>query len=264
MSSWASIEIDGMKIDETQNHFDEWYFNKKNRVIKTVFCTDYYGDPMWEPKEEQIKIYQYRIPAGVLRRRLNLAGYNLENLEREFKQQLNQQIKDAEDMIELVPDGDAARFLPVLKKSTLAEWIERLRIIHERKLDASYFDSEKVEYDDELLTFMLRVEVFYSSNPTAGYFSFPCLTKEGYATALLEIFPDSVECVQDVTELIHAGWSEEFEDLEEYQQEFTKFYEVFQTAISDTTALMELDRKKRCTSTNSLCKCCNGHGNIFS
>jgi len=243
MSSWTAIEIDGMKIVENQNHFDEWYFNKENRVIEMVFCTSYYGDPTWEPKEEQIKTYQYRMSALVLRRRLNLAGYNIENLEQEFSQQLNQQIKDADEMIKHAPIGDAARFLPVLKSSTLADWIKRLKVIHEKKLKVSYFNSEKTEYDDELLTLMLLGDVFFSDSPTAGYFNFPCLTIEGYATALLEFLPDSAECVQDVTELIHAGWSEEFEDLEEYQQEFTKFYKVFQTSVRDTAALMELDKK---------------------
>lgn len=239
MSSWADITIDGMIVHETQNYYFEWYFRKSERVIESISSAIYYNAPEYSA-DETTTIYQYRMQASTLRRRLALAGFNRQALESEFSTQREQLIKDVEDMVEISPTSEAARFLPVLKASTLDDWISRLKTIHERKLECDLWGEEKREFGDDLLAFMLRIEVFFSEYPTAGGFSFPCLTLEGYAVALLEFLPDAAMCVQDVTELVGSGWTDSFNDLEEYLQEFTTFYQVFSAAIDDTKSLLLL------------------------
>lgn len=239
MSSWADIKIDGMVIHETKNHYFEWYFRKSERIIEDVPSAIYYDAPEYSP-DEKTTIYQYRMAASTLRRRLALAGFNRQTLESEFNTQREQLIKDVEDMIEIAPVSEATRFLPVLKSSTLENWISRLKTIHERDLKRDLWGKEKQEAGDELLTFMLRTEAFFTDYPTAGDYNFPCLTLEGYSVALLEFITDTALCVQDVTELVMSGWTDSFSDLKEYQQEFTTFYLVFSAAIDDIESLLLL------------------------
>jgi hypothetical protein len=239
MSSWADITIDGIVVHETQNHYFEWYFRKSERVIESIPTAVYYNDPEYS-RNETTTIYQYRMLASTLRRRLALAGFNRQALESEFSTQSAQLIKDVVEMVEISPTSEAARFLPVLEASTLNDWISRLETIHGGKLKCDQWGEEKQEFGDELLTFMLRIEVFFSDYPSAGGYNFPCLTLESYAVALLEFLPDEAMCVQDVTELVASGWTDSFNDLEEYLQDFTTFYLVFSAAIDDTKSLLPL------------------------
>jgi hypothetical protein len=239
MSSYAHVKIDGMEIFSTQNYYYEWYFRKSERLIESMAAVTYYDDPE-QPNDEIIKIYQYKISAASLRRRLNLAGFNRQSLENEFKTQRDQQIKDAEEMIEIDPEGDAARFLPILRSSNLDDWLDCLRIIHTRKLEVNFWGNKQEKYENELLTFMLLPDGFYTNHPTAGSYSFPYLSLEGFAVAVLEIVPETAECILDVTNLVDSGWTDAFNDLEEYQQEFTTFYHIFSASITDVKSLNAL------------------------
>ncbi len=41
----------------------------------------------------------------------------------------------------------------------------------------------------------------------------------------------------DVTSLVAEGWTEEFADILEYNQDFTNFYQVFEVALSEIKSL---------------------------
>lgn len=228
MSSWAGIKLGGEAILDTQNHFNIWYFRKKERVIDKDPVT---ADP----------VYKFVMPGVTLRRRLELDGHNMASLQREFDKQLAQMKSDCEEMISLDPNGKAKLLLPVLEESTLADWLQRLREIVEQNLERAPYGQPDKEYGDILLNFMTSVEGYYfSDNPGAGNYHFPCWTHEGYAVALLEVLPKEIECVLDITDLIDGGWTNAFDDLVEFRQEFTTFYGFFKASLEDITELTQV------------------------
>lgn len=228
MSSWAGIKLCGETILDTQNHFNIWYFRKRERVIDKDPLT---ADP----------IYKFVMPGVTLRRRLELDGHNMASLQREFDKQLAQMKSDCEKMISLDPSGKANLLLPVLEKSTLADWLQRLRKIVEQNLESAPYGQPDREFGDILLNFMMSVEGYYfSDHPGAGNHHFPCWTHEGYAVALLEVLPMEIECVLDITDLIDGGWTNAFDDLVEFQQEFTTFYGFFKASLEDIMALTQV------------------------
>ncbi|TVT83975.1 HEPN/Toprim-associated domain-containing protein [Pseudomonas sp. H3(2019)] len=225
MSSWAAIELGGMSIIETQNHFYMWYFRKSERVIVKGSDTD-------EPT------YKFVMSGETLRRRLELDGHNIASLRLEFDQQLAQMKKDCLDMIAIDPDSKAKTFLPVLESSTLSDWLTRLRRIRDEELEPGDFGQPDKEFGDPLLNFMLSVEGYYfSDHPGAGGHHFPCQSPEGYAIALLEVLPKDVKCELDISALISGGWTDAFDDLVESQQEFTSFYALFKSSLEEVMSL---------------------------
>lgn len=240
MSSWADIKIGGMTVLQTQNYYHEWYFRKSERTIEYVPARTYYGADD-EPSDQTVSVYLYKAKGATIRRRLELQGYDKSALEREFKTQHEQMVRDCAEMIERSPEGKAVTLLPVLQASSLNDWLERLRRINEEKLQSAYFGQAERDYGDVLLNFMLSSDSYYfSDNPGAGNFHFPCTSEESYAVALLEIQPEDVECVLDVTELVNGGWTDSFEDKIEFHQDHTTFYEVFKTSLNEVSELTKL------------------------
>jgi hypothetical protein len=66
---------------------------------------------------------------------------------------------------------------------------------------------------------------------------FPCMTLECFAVAVLEVVPKGAKCVLDITDLVDGGWTDAFDDLIEYSQEFTNFYDVLQKAMVEIKSL---------------------------
>ncbi|MFS8077056.1 HEPN/Toprim-associated domain-containing protein [Serratia marcescens] len=228
MSSWADIKLDGQTILTTQNHFSTWFFRNKERVIEKNPTT---GDTL----------YKYVMSGETLRRRLELDGHNMASLQREFNKQLAQMKSDCEEMIDIDSDGKTKELLPILAESTLADWLQRLRKIVEQKLERIHFGEVDKEFGDTLLNFMMSADGYYfSDNPGAGDYNFPCQTYEGYAIALLEVLPKNIECVLDISELIAGGWTNAFDDLVEFKQDFTTFYGIFKASLEDISALTQI------------------------
>lgn len=180
------------------------------------------------------------ITANVLRRRLELAGFNRESLEREFQESIVQRISFEENLAENDWATAVTKIkLPLLKSTTLQDWMERLKIIVDHGLTTWRWAEKKAEYDDPLLSVLLTPD-YWSEEGVEHDLGFPCRSLENLAVAMLEILPGETECVLDVTDLVGGGWTDAFEDLIEYNKEFTSFYEVFSLAISDTSSLIEL------------------------
>jgi hypothetical protein len=81
---------------------------------------------------------------------------------------------------------------------------------------------------------------YFSDRPGCGGFHFPCTSPEMYAVALLQIVPEDSHFVLDATEMIAAGWSDDFGDFIEYHQDNTTFYEVFRSSLTETLELVAL------------------------
>lgn len=240
MSSWSGVILDGMPVFETQNYYHPWYFHPSERAIEGTPPDKLDHEAQIISNESNFK-YLFKMQTAVLRRRLDLAGHNYASLEQEFKVQHKQLVEDLDTMLQLGSD-DAERYYEEVKKSTLKKWVKCLQFIKNNKDDELETIEKKIEIADVelqcLLRFMMSINVYFSAYPTSGDFHFPCTSVEGYAVALLEITPDDTECILDITELVRAGWTDDFSDLIELEKEHTLFYENFSESLIDIHGLM--------------------------
>ncbi len=245
MGSVAQITICGYPISSTKNYYHQWYFRKKDRVIRVrekcqrntlIWCT---AEPHEHHEEETD--YLYVVPGSVLRRRLELAGFNRDTLEREFKECIAQRIASLEELFQFDEDWarQQSKRAATLKSASLSDWLKCLKTALDDGITSWRWDELKQNYTDPLLHILFASDAFWdeaSSHDTG----FPCQTLESLAVAMLEIVPAEAECVLDITDLIGGGWTHSFEDIIEYNKEFTTFYDVFATSILDTQSLMDL------------------------
>lgn len=222
MSSWASIEIGGMSVIETQNYYSKWYFRKTER-LHTYVEEDIEG-PDTPPKE----IFAFKASVGTIRTRLELNGFTKSSLQLEFNEQRVELISDLELMLELTNAPFWRSSLEAVRKASLEDWIKNLEKIW--KADHKITPEPT---GDPLLDFMITDKEYFTNRPSAGGFYFPCITNEAYAVALMEFMPDDTNCVLDITDLVEGGWTNDFDDLLEYQAENTVFYEVFVESLSE-------------------------------
>lgn len=67
-------------------------------------------------------------------------------------------------MLEIAPMGKCVQLLPVLDRSTLNDWFNRIKKIRTDRLSSSYWSEPSQDYGDVLLNFML-------GNSESNYFS---------------------------------------------------------------------------------------------
>jgi hypothetical protein len=250
MGSYAEITIGGYPIFSTKNYYHQWFFRKKDRVIRTR-PNPQQNTLIWtaadaNEQDEEETDYLYVCSGTVLRRRLELAGFNSETLEREFKECIAQRIANREEMAQQDYEWakDYAQPITTLKASNLADWLKALKTAVDERILGWHWDEEKDKYSDPLLHLLFAHDEF-SDEPSIHDTGFPCKTLENMAVAMLEIMSSDVECVLDITDLVGGGWTDSFEDLIEYQQDHTTFYEVFATAIADTHSLIALAHESK-------------------
>lgn len=245
MGSYAFLTIGNYPIFSSKNYYNRWYFRRADRVQRTR-SKGQRNPLIWSAvaphlaQEEEVD-YRYVVSAATLRRRLALAGFNRETLEREFRDCIASCRSDLEERVhsdELWATQSAYQ-LSLLRKATLADWLGSLKTAVRDGIVEWRWDELKLGYSDPLLHLMLEHKE-YGNNLPEHETGFPCRTLESMAVAVLEVLPDDVECALDVTDLINGGWTNSFEDVIEYHKEFTTFYEVFATAMADIHSLMEV------------------------
>lgn len=220
-------------------------FSQKDRVIRIRKKSE--RNPLiWcaaeaEEMHEEETDYLYTIPGSVLRRRLELDGFNRETLEREFSEYITQQVTRMEELCEADTEW-AQTLIPriaMLQNSNLNDWLQRLKTAFDDGIVNWRWSDCEQNYTDPLLHHWFGHGSF-TEEASVHDTGFPCQSLESMAVAMLEILPVDAECTLDITDLIGGGWTNSFEDMIEYNKDFTTFYEVFTTAIMDTQALMSL------------------------
>lgn len=245
MGSDSQITVGGYPILSTRNHLYQWYFRKKDRLIRTrpksqrntlIWCE---ADP--SELEELETDFLYVAPGPVIRRRLELDGFNYETLEHEFKEAIRRRIKGVRELNLTFGDWKKkqSEVIALLESATLSDWLDRLKIAVQDGITSWRWKEREKEYADPLLHLMFSDNLFWDTEAFHDC-RFPCQTLESMAVAMLEIMPEGTECALDATELVGGGWTDAFEDLTEYHKEFTEFYDVFIGAVADTQSLMTL------------------------
>ncbi|WP_080602595.1 HEPN/Toprim-associated domain-containing protein [Aeromonas hydrophila] len=251
MGSFADIKINGHELVDWKNTYYEWYFSKSER--KREIAKDLGND-------EARDFIGYRTTAGVIRRRLQLDGYDHSSLERDFNDTRELWIKDMKEMHLSYEEAFArkddkiykklmeniANQLEVVQKTTLDEWKSNIHKALSIKPDyiLDTYNEYVVKIDGEpLLSLMISTLTgVYDEHLGFAGSMFPCMQMESYALVLLDICEDDDICELDITDIVHGGWVDDFEDIAEAQAGETKFHEHFRKSIDD---LIELNKGKR-------------------
>jgi hypothetical protein len=250
MGSYATITIGKHKLTESKNTYHKWLFDDSDRVriVENESHVGLGGD-----------FIGYRTSASTIRRRLQLAGYDQSSLERDFYdtrllwlRELKNNLDIDNSLYNLNPEKETkALFSTFIKYEykvisenyKIEHWYKKLPLALEPiklKIDRSDTFTSKVK-NESLISFMLSTA--YGIDPEhigfGGTF-FPCMQMESYALALLNMCEDDDLCELDITELVHGGWVDDFEDIEQVQSGETKFYKIFKNSLIELQDI-ELD-----------------------
>lgn len=247
MSGSARITINGHTFISWRNTYDKWYFRNDDEKIN-VFKTGL------GIKDEIL--FGYRTSVNTIKRRLQLAGYDLKSAEKDFNDTKAAWIKDIYDTLELhknevklrghflLPDDlyHITEDLRVLKNTDFKSWLrklpEALKIIESPE---GYKLSDRKKWDP-LLYFMVSFPIaIYVNNLGFVGSIFPCMQKESYAVVLLSLSDNDDECILDASELLSGGWTEFLDEQGQSQSSETKYYNDFLSSLEE---LSELNKEK--------------------
>lgn len=231
MGSYADININNQELLSWNNTFDECFFTKQDRV------RDVYDD------EEIDDFIGYKVDAKALKRRLQLAGYDLRSAELEFNEVKTSWIAEMKESLESCRDNPDSIYandseqltadLKVVEEHGFQDWLRTLPKTFNKSsadFDTDYFNPKVNIEGKPLLSFILSAfHSVYDDNQVFAGSTFPCMYAETYAVVLLENCSDDAECVLDITNLVNGGWVSDFDDIAEVQAGETKFHEHFCT-----------------------------------
>ncbi|WP_410732725.1 HEPN/Toprim-associated domain-containing protein [Citrobacter freundii] len=246
MSTWTGISIGNFTLYDTQNDYHQWYFQEGDRVREI----DKEEDGLWSDET----FIGYRTTVAQMRRRLQLNGYDRAALERDFSTAIESWKADsiaelAELECEEPPHGEDYRqyritwlkhVIPVLEKATLDDWLERLNKAACWASNESDFPQRLtwVETGDPVLSLMVSSVDGDCLWVRDSNFNFPCTQQDFYSLAILLITEDVAVCELDLKWLIHAGWTDDFDDLEEKHAGATQPLRHARQSLSELSALV--------------------------
>lgn len=237
MGNFAHFTIDGYPVAWDKNHLTTWYFKKKDRDIFKRKVSE--RNPLiWSispDDEEEETCYVYRINAKTLIKRLELAGYDMNRVQHEFKKSSLKMIEELNYYSKEL-GLDYAKHAELLKDASLNDWLKRLKEIVQKKHQGDQW-KDPVAHEDPIIDFMVNKPNFaFEDSPVD--LTFPCESFEAFFRAVAEVVDPDAICEIDATELVLGGWTNNFDDLIEYRQPNTNIYGNFSTAIENIQGLL--------------------------
>ncbi|WP_118842616.1 HEPN/Toprim-associated domain-containing protein [Raoultella ornithinolytica] len=233
MSSCAEIKIDGFVIDEFTHHgCHYWYFKNSERV------RDVTETASEEDSDEVSCFIGYRTNAKSIRKRLELSGFSRQTLEQDFETSLENFIDELERGLGALHDNlsdgrSASMYLEIIdtqnhiiqaiRGTSLDEWLELLPVARKeyvrRQGDLAFSNGAPkwviCDSAPALLNAMLSTPMIYSDNYLSADFNFPASNPDFFSLALLMTVQDDAVCELNLTELVRAGYLDDFTDLAE-------------------------------------------------
>ncbi|CAE6872585.1 HEPN/Toprim-associated domain-containing protein [Paraburkholderia domus] len=205
----AFITINGYPLNTTQFRYRRWRFKREDRTIRYTTSSE----------------YLYVTSASVLRKRLAKAGYDRVALELEFLRSL-QSIFGSQDAQSYFDDRCfAGRYSPAeraeaCRRTSLDDWLLALKenIINDQERFPE--PPEIVDVPGRPAGVNVLIDTLACNRTTVFPIktehlqnAFPCASLDCMAVAMLEVVPDSAECILDVTALVDYGLVYSFDDL---------------------------------------------------
>lgn len=249
MSTWVGVEIDGLIVEDYQNHHSNWFFKRSDRVREN--CEK---DECGRLPDEAF--IGFRASGASIKRRMTLAGFDLAACEQHFNEHLPAVIEAAEwvlscegershaELGSLSVRGDAYRqFLDAVKDTSLQDWLDALpEAVYLSKSMSRFSDFSGMPYWCEtsappLVNAMLSDIPLYTEYSHTDLFNFPCNDSSYFQVALLACCSDDVACELNIAPLIQSGWEDDFRDLEEIQRQETEPHRFSRLSLEETMRL---------------------------
>jgi hypothetical protein len=206
----ANITIGGYKLKSTEDCYRRWRFTRDDRVIRN---NDFPG-------------YLYVTSSKNLRARLARAGYDRTSLELDFLRYLQNAAKAGEMPFYFRDDICDGRYsareqMEAFRGATLDDWLFALKEYitnrcHDLNAPCRTSDSASRSVDVEILIGLIARDDFLFDGHIElqhGVKAFPCSGLDNMAVAMLEVLPETAECVLDVSELVLSSRAYSFDDL---------------------------------------------------
>ncbi|HGY9608535.1 HEPN/Toprim-associated domain-containing protein [Vibrio harveyi] len=241
MGSFADININNQELLSWKNTYDEWFFTKQDRVREV------------HDDEDLQDFIGYKIDAKTLKRRLQLAGYDLRSAEQDFNDVKSSWVLEMKETLELCKNNPDSIYvddieqiladLKIVESHSFQDWLQTLPKALDKSsadFDTDYFNPKVIIDGEPLLSFMLSAfHSVYDENQGFAGTTFPCKYVETYAVVLLAHCDDESECVLDITDIVNGGWVTDFDDIAEVQAGETKFHQNFCTSLDELAVLNE-------------------------
>lgn len=255
MSSYAAIVIGGVEVHEFTDHYDRWFFRKSDRVIECL--------PHDVDDRTSGTFIGFRATAATIRRRMELAGFDLPACERYFIHHRNELIGFLQkqiDMLDKALDGyrlseggnsrgarnldTYLRFVSSVRNTSLEDWISAFpeTVMRHNTVTGDFFngawwcDGSK----DPLVNAMLSFVPTYSNYPSTGVFNFPGPDWNQFTVAFLASCPDDAICELNVAEMMSDDDDKDFRDLEELMEEETEPHWGCRASVREIQELSDL------------------------
>ncbi|CAG9242114.1 HEPN/Toprim-associated domain-containing protein [Paraburkholderia caribensis] len=204
----AFITINGYGLKTTRLGYRRWRFKREDRAIR----------PM-DRRE-----YLYVTSAAVMRKRLAEAGYNRTALELEYLRTLQKiHAEGAESYFDVrcyAGRYTSAERADACRRASLNDWLfalkENITNHMERFPDPPEFVDEPgrpAEVNVLIDTLACSRSTIYPIETEHLQNAFPCASLDCMAVAMLEVVPDTAECILDVTSLVDHVLVYCFDDL---------------------------------------------------
>ncbi|XYQ84468.1 HEPN/Toprim-associated domain-containing protein [Pseudomonas syringae] len=218
MSSWYDIKIQGQTVYSNSSQcFSQWFFHKSDQVIRDA-----------DKSANEHREYLYVSDVATVRRRLALEGCDRNALELEYEKALLDIEQEFEYAAEYFPE-DVTKLRSAIQDMTLDDWISKLKMISDKKLD-TYAQGRQEPNPDPVLDYLLSTNKWYSDN---RYTQFPCISPDCYILSFLEFAPDDAEVVMDCTDCVEARSINAFDTHIEHLQKRTNFYEILKVSTDE-------------------------------
>lgn len=206
----AFITINGYPLETTQLRYRRWRFKREDRTIG----------------HSTFSKYLYVTSASVMRKRLAEAGYDRTALELEYLRSLQTIFASQDAASHFYDRCFAGRYTPAeraeaCRRASLDDWLLALKenIINQQErfpeppeiVDVPGRPSEVNVLIDTLAC--NRTTLFSPIKTEHLQNAFPCASLDCMAVAMLEVVPDSAECILNVTALVDHELVYSFDDL---------------------------------------------------
>jgi hypothetical protein len=215
MGSYSELYIADYPILSTKSYVDPIVMTIFREMDKRVFerKTSEKNPLVWgyiEDKGEMEVAYEYRNSVPNVIQRLDVMGFSLNRARKDFEENLDSKIEELTFYIDEETFTSTEHYSyqkSLLENSTFDDWLQALEEIIIKKIKKSPGEN----YDWNKVSPLIQHIV---ENDNWGIFeSFPYSDIRYFLRILLEVAPKDGLVAQDITELVHAGYYNEDDDV---------------------------------------------------
>lgn len=141
-------------------------------------------------------VYEYSNTVANIIDRLEVMGFTIPRVEREFKQEINERIQSMEEHEDLYKED-----IKILETASVQSFVEAFTEIRAKKLQPSLYSYKKFDGVSPLANYILNETIHF-------HYGFPCQRLRSFLRVFLESCPKDSLVTQDITDLVSEEYYE--------------------------------------------------------